>query len=525
MFQQRKPIRNLLAERSAYRTLRFESFEQRRMLTAVVSVGDWIVADDVTELRLPIVVSGGDEIEGVNLRVQIDDGSMMPSSVPVIADLDLAGTSQSPTVWTGRSNGDLGKDITPRIGTVWTDTLDGQMAKADGILAFIVLDLSDATIGTWSVSILDTLAGSTELVSAPATLLNGSISIVDAGSYKTPVVDLAIIPVTTPTDVSGSPTGESPTLPGVSDDLDEWGPYQLEIWVRSQTPTEGVMHLSTDILYDASLFVQATTAAEPGPAFLTPGSFAAAMMTNGTIHVEASTELTNVGDDAYVLLGRISMIGQPIGTGIDVTADSVTIATSISNSLVQLESGEGGTAVQVAPTSGDFAPVGYDLNDDANVGIADLALFASYFGMDVAASGDPRVAAADYNEDGEIGIADLAWFAANFGKTPGDEILYPNIPAPIPLAATPVAPPVTSPEPALLPPIEEESELGDAAMLEILPISSITMPITPVDADIYFSNSENESGFSFNQPMDKQTIDETIDIVFLSDDFIEPLLD
>lgn len=520
------------------RRLSLECFEQRHMLSAVVSVGDWIVTDDVTEFRLPITVSGDDLLEGINLRVQVDDGSTEASAVPVITDLDLAGTSQSPTLWTGHSNGDLGEDITPRVATVWTDTLDGQTVAADGVLGFVVLDLSASSTGTWNVSIADTLAGSTELVTATSTLINGSITIVDSMLYQSPVVDIAVVPVMTPTDLSGSPNGESSTLPPAADDLNEWGPYWLEIWAQSQDPADGVSHIAVDILYDDTMFQPSGGAAEPGPAFETPGFIAAAMTASGTIHVQAATDQADVGDDAYVLIGRISMIGQSAVPGVPADTASTTVSTSTGDSLVQLESGAGGIAVGVGQTTADYGSVGYDLNDNGQVDIADLALFASYFGKDVAGESNPLVGAADYNNDGEIGIADLAWFAANFGKVPGDNLSFPDLAAPIIPATIPFEEPDT-----ILPPAEEISEFVDKAAL--LPVAledeqsvallganqtlqepAVEPIITPVTADAYFAQPQDDLTELPVDPQASETANEADSLLLnsLEDELIESLL-
>jgi len=469
--------------------------------------------------------------------VQVDDGSSAATGVPIITDLDLAGSPQSPTIWTGRDNGDVHEDLEwPRMATVWTDTIGMQTVEADGVLAFVTLDLSASPTGTWSVSVANTLAGSTELVTAASTHVNGSITIVDSALYQSTTVDIAVVPVKTPTDLSGTTYGELPDYPAASADLDEWGPFWFEVWAKSKNSSDGVSHIAVDILYDDTMFQLGDGAAEPGPAFVAPGGIAAAQMESGTIHVQASTDLSDIGDNDYVLVGRIPMEGLAGIQGVDVIASSEDFTTTTGSSLVQLESGAGGIAVQAGTNVAAFAPVTYDLSDNGQVDITDLAFFASFYGQDVSQGGEPLAMAADFYGDGKIDILDLSWFAANFGKQPGDTISFP------PAVPAPMLPPAPMQTAAMLPPVDEPSnETVQAALLPEEPEStdvSIVLPeaiqsaptppsdpeISPADADVYYSQSQDEQELPIQSQSDESASDDALLIDPLGDDLIDSLL-
>jgi len=246
-------------------------------------------------------------------------------------------------------------------------------------------------------------------------------------------IDITI--VDTPSAVGGN--GEVASLPASRDWVHEWMPFWVEIWVSTpDTTTLGVAQAAVDLQYDTSYLT--ATDIQYGPAFT--------LNQTGTIddglgvvsEVGGATALTDVGDDAFVLLARVRFAS----TGSDqVPVDEVgrsigpyDMQLVLANGQTQLV-GAGAAVPELAPTPAtELWAVMYDIDDNNLIDFGDLSFFAPAFGQPVGtpASEPPYAWWADFDKSGLVDFGDLSFFAPNFGKTraTGQDTLFPpNFPA------------------------------------------------------------------------------------------------
>ncbi len=216
--------------------------------------------------------------------------------------------------------------------------------------------------------------------------------------------------------------GEVVSLPDSADWVHEWQSFWVEIWVSTpETATLGVAGATLDLQYYAD-YVTAMEIVH-GPAFNVNPS--------GTIDdglglvsgIGGGTELTDVGDDAYVLLARVRFAS----TGDDqVPVDAA--GRNIGPYDMELTLASGQTdLVDVGPVVPELGgspatelwAVVYDIDDNNQIDFGDFSFFAAAFGKTVGApdSEPPYVWWADFDKSGRIDFGDLAFFAPNFGKT------------------------------------------------------------------------------------------------------------
>jgi alkaline phosphatase len=216
--------------------------------------------------------------------------------------------------------------------------------------------------------------------------------------------------------------GEVASLPASAGWVHEWQSFWVEIWVSTpETTTLAVAGATVDLQYDSGY----TTAQqiEYGPAFTLDRTGTIDDRSGLVSAIGGRTALTNVGDDAYVLLARVRFAS----TGNDqVAVDQA--ARNIGPYDMQMVLASGQTEVvgagAVVPVLGDTPAtelwaVVYDIDDNNQVDFGDLAMFAPAFGRTVAApdAEPPYVWWADFDKTGLVDFGDLAFFAPNFGKT------------------------------------------------------------------------------------------------------------
>jgi hypothetical protein len=151
----------------------------------VITVGNHILIPDVPGQTVQAFVSGGDEVAGVNLFVQVGDGG------PELADYGLPPGTDGPAI----SAVDL------KTGTIFDGTPDSQFevgsipqvvnygfvisepdatVSAEGVLVTLTIDMSGFSSGSWELLLGDVLPGlgplDTDFAPTPATILNGSIT-------------------------------------------------------------------------------------------------------------------------------------------------------------------------------------------------------------------------------------------------------------------------------------------------------------------------------------------------------------
>jgi hypothetical protein len=228
-------------------------------------------------------------------------------------------------------------------------------------------------------------------------------------------IDMTI--VGTPSTISGS--GEVAALPDSAGWVHEWQSFWVEIWGSTPDSTLGVTEFTVDLQY----FTDYLTAQEIeyGPAF--------AQNQTGTIHdaqglvagIGGRTTLSDVGDDAYVLLARVRFAS---ADGDDVPVDQA--AGNIGPYDMQLELANGqtrlvGVSEPTAPELGtapetELWAVVYDIDDNNRIDFGDFSFFAAAFGRDAGPPSpqSPYVWWADFDKTGRIDFGDLSFFAPNF---------------------------------------------------------------------------------------------------------------
>ncbi len=139
----------------------------------VITVGDHVLYPDMAGQEIEIYVTGGQEVAGLNLYLEMGDGG------PTIEDLNIL----NGTIFADNNNGQFGvenPDLTPRDEwrTTTTTIALGPIA-ADGLLATVTIDTTGLTSGTWSLTLGTGTSfpiGGSEQVGV---LVNGSIQIGD----------------------------------------------------------------------------------------------------------------------------------------------------------------------------------------------------------------------------------------------------------------------------------------------------------------------------------------------------------
>jgi hypothetical protein len=153
-----------------------------------ITVGTHQVLAGTPGQRVPITVSGGDPVAGVNLLVQTGDGGVAlggnAHSAPRIQDVDVTGTG---TVFASNNNGHAYDDPpTDQLWQVHTATAAGTVAAA-GVLAYVTVDTTGFVAGGSYPLLLGGIAGdptlNSDFAGVLATVQNGQIVLVPEPSW------------------------------------------------------------------------------------------------------------------------------------------------------------------------------------------------------------------------------------------------------------------------------------------------------------------------------------------------------
>jgi choice-of-anchor C domain-containing protein len=216
--------------------------------------------------------------------------------------------------------------------------------------------------------------------------------------------------------------GEVASLPVSADWVHEWQSFWVEIWVSTpEMTTVGVAEAMVDLQYHTDYL----TAMEivHGPAFNVNPS-GTIDDTQGLVSgLGGRTALTDVGDEAYVLLARVKFSSTD-GDQVPVDAAGRNIGPydmELALASGQTELVDVGTVVPelVGSPDTELWAVVYDIEDSHQIDFGDFSFFAAAFGQTV---GEPTPEApyvwwADFDKSGRVDFGDLAFFAPNFGKT------------------------------------------------------------------------------------------------------------
>ena len=155
---------------------------------ATIIVGDHVLAPNTAGQAIPITVTGGDEVAGVNLYVQIGDGGPELSDFgfpagtdgPAITAVDL----KTETIFAGVNAPQDNQEGIPQVAVSSIEFLTPEATtNADGLLASLTIDTTGFTDGRWDLSLGGVLPMfelgpfETDFAGIPATIVNGSVEI------------------------------------------------------------------------------------------------------------------------------------------------------------------------------------------------------------------------------------------------------------------------------------------------------------------------------------------------------------
>jgi CSLREA domain-containing protein len=230
-------------------------------------------------------------------------------------------------------------------------------------------------------------------------------------------IDMTIVRQPTATDGQG----QVAILPDSAAWVLEWQTLWVELWVSTpDTTTLGVAEAIVDLSYDTNYL----TAQEIvyGPAFLQAQTGTIDDVAGLVSEIGARTDLTDVGDDAYVLLARVRFTS----TG-NAQSPVNEAGRSIGPYDMRMELSGGQTVLfgrgAVEPQLGqspstELWSVVYDIDDNNQIDFGDFSFFAAAFGRTVGGTFEPPyVWWADFDRSGRVDFGDLAFFAPNFTKS------------------------------------------------------------------------------------------------------------
>jgi hypothetical protein len=231
-------------------------------------------------------------------------------------------------------------------------------------------------------------------------------------------IDVTIVHEPSATDGNG----EVVSLPASADGVHEWQSFWIEIWASTpETTTLGIARATVDLQYYADYL----TAMEivHGPAFNVDPSGTIDDSQGLVSGIGGRTELTDAGDDVYVLLARVRF-----ASSVDDQVPVDAAGRNIGPYYVQLALADGQTELvdvgAVVPelselSATDLWAVMYDVDDNNQIDFGDFSYFAAAFGKTAGetSSEPPYVWWADFDKSGRVDFGDLAFFAPNFGKS------------------------------------------------------------------------------------------------------------
>ena len=147
---------------------------------ANVSLGHYYLQPNTPNQTIPIYVSGGAQVSGLNFNLQMGDGGPEVGGTPgpVFTSLDLTNN----TIFQYDFSDPVDTGSVPQLLTWYVLTQNaGDHVAADGLLATATIDTTGYSDRTWSLDISDTLNGPTNFTDGgtiPATLIDGLITVV-----------------------------------------------------------------------------------------------------------------------------------------------------------------------------------------------------------------------------------------------------------------------------------------------------------------------------------------------------------
>ncbi len=209
----------------------------------------------------------------------------------------------------------------------------------------------------------------------------------------------------------------------------ESAPFFAEIWVKSNSFPAGIQRGSVNLTFNPTdLNVPAVDHAE---IFNQPGTtFSIIDLVNGSITFGGSTQLQNLGDNEYILLGRVLLSGQN-------NIDPVEQSFGPNPFAIQLNPGPiNFTLNRVAPIvppilhqpePAEIRALIYDFDNNNIVNFADLSYALAALNQTPGGSEPPYATWADFNQNGAVDQDDIDLILSAFAKPFNDPtIIIPD---------------------------------------------------------------------------------------------------
>jgi hypothetical protein len=154
----------------------------------LIQIGHHLLEPDKAGQTIPIYVSGGLPVQGLNFNIQVADGGPeVPGGStdgPAIQHVDILTGTIFGDNNTGSADADgAHADAFPQVEWRSTTTRSGTV-PAEGLLAVVTIDTTGFDRGSWVLRISGTANGDTDFAGLAATLVDGSITI--AHSWRNP---------------------------------------------------------------------------------------------------------------------------------------------------------------------------------------------------------------------------------------------------------------------------------------------------------------------------------------------------
>lgn len=152
-----------------------------------VTAGNHVLLPNAAGQKVPIMIGGGDPIEGIDLYVQIGDGGLVlhKDGFPVIDGDDVGPIITAVDILRGTifatSHTGARIEAHPLIWSASTTTAGASKVPADGLLATVTIDTTGFFGGTYPFSLTASTIPSptpTWVANIPSTLVDGSLAIV-----------------------------------------------------------------------------------------------------------------------------------------------------------------------------------------------------------------------------------------------------------------------------------------------------------------------------------------------------------
>ncbi len=155
----------------------------------IVLVGSHNLLPELPDQSIEIYVAGGDLVQGLNFRIQVEDGGPHPPVTglvpgPRITAVDLV----SQTIFSTNNNGQLDVLRSPQIWvqsiTTSPATVPNDQVPAEGLLATVTFDTTGFSVGVYALMMSSTLDGPTDFAGVPIDISDGSLRIIPEPGWQ-----------------------------------------------------------------------------------------------------------------------------------------------------------------------------------------------------------------------------------------------------------------------------------------------------------------------------------------------------